>query len=159
MSTTTPMEHAPQASLAGTPATSEPGPGMIRQVWWASLGVFAVAAEQTERLLDILVQKGQELEPSLKEGFKKAGKEISEATGAVGTQLKGLGQKISKTPEKAEGLIGGIEEKVSAALERMGVPKKDEIQSLSRKVDELSAKIDELLAKVSKPKRQPDTGE
>ena len=123
------------------------------------MGVFAVAAEQTERFLDTLVQKGKEFEPSLKEGFKKAGKEISEATGTVGTQLKGLGQKIGKTPAKAEELIGGIEEKVSATLERMGVPKKDEIQSLSRKVEELSAKIEELLAKTSKPKRQPDTGE
>jgi poly(hydroxyalkanoate) granule-associated protein len=127
----------------------------MRQVWWASLGLLAVAAEQTERLVDTLIRKGKELEPSMKEGFKKAGKEISEATGTVGTQLKGLGQKIGKTPGKAESLIGGIEGKVSAALERMGVPSKDEIQSLSRKVDELSAKVEELLAKVGVTTRQP----
>lgn len=150
MSTTT-MENTSQASLAGTQTTSEPGAGTMRQVWWASLGLLAVVGEQTERLLDTLVKKGKEFEPSMKEGFKKAGQEISEATGTVGTQLKGLGQKIGKTSEKAESLIGGIEGKVSAALERMGVPSKDEIQSLSRKVDELSAKVEELLARAGKP--------
>jgi poly(hydroxyalkanoate) granule-associated protein len=150
MSTTTTMENMSQASLAGKQAASEPGPGTMRQVWWASLGLLAVVGEQTGRLTDTLIRKGKELEPAMKEGFKKAGKEISEATGAVGTQLKGLSQKIGKTPEKAGSLIGGIEGKVSAALDRMGVPSKDEIQSLSRKVDELTAKVEELLAKAEK---------
>lgn len=158
MSTTT-MEHTSQASVAGTQTTSEPGAGTIRQVWWASLGLLAVAGEQTERLVDTLVRKGKELEPSMKEGFKKASKGITETTGAVGTQLKGLGQKIGKTPEKAESLIEGIEGKVSAVLQRMGVPSKEEIQSLSRKVDELSAKVEQLLAKAGYPTQQPNSGE
>jgi poly(hydroxyalkanoate) granule-associated protein len=123
------------------------------------LGLLAVAGEQTERLVDTLVKKGKEFEPSITEGLKKAGKEISEATSTVGTQLKGLGQKVSKTSEKAEGLVGGIEEKVSAVLERMGVPSKDEIQSLSRKVDDLSARVEELLAKAGKPAPQTTSGE
>lgn len=158
MSTTT-MEQASQSSLVGAQTTSEPGAGTMRQVWWASLGLLAVAGEQTGRLVDTLVRKGKELEPSVKEGFKKASQEISEATGTVGTQLKGLGQKVGKTTEKAESLMGGIEGKVSAALERMGIPSKNEIQSLSRKVDELSARVEELLAKVGQSAQQPNSGE
>jgi len=129
---TTAMENTSQANPAG--ATSEAGPGAMRQVWWATLGLLAVVDEQTVRLVDTLVQKGKEYEPSVKEGFKKAGKGIRETTEAVGTQLKDLGE--------------GIEEKVSATAKRMGVPSKNEIESLSRKVDELSTRVEELLTRL-----------
>lgn len=127
------MESTSQTGPAG--ATSEASEGPLRQVWWASLGLLAVADEQTGRLMDTLIQKGKEFEPSVKEGARKAGKGISETTDALGTRLKGLRE--------------GIEDKVAAAVKRMGVPSKDEIDSLSQKVDELTTRVEELLAKLA----------
>lgn len=135
----TAMENTSQTGPAG--ATSEASEGPLRQVWWASLGLLAVVDEQTGRLLDTLIQKGKEFEPSVKDGFKKAGKGIRETTEAVGTQLKDLGE--------------GIEEKVSATVKRMGVPSKDEIESLSRKVDELGTRVEELLTRLGQAKGEP----
>lgn len=128
----TAMENTSQAGPAG--ATREASEGPLRQIWWASLGLLAVADEQTGRLMETLIQKGKQVEPSVKEGVRKAGKGIRETTEAVGAQLKDLGE--------------GIEEKVSATVKRMGVPSKNEIESLSRKVDELSTRVEELLMKL-----------
>lgn len=147
----TAMENTSQPNPAA--AASEACAGTMRQVWWASLGLLAVVDEKSGRLVDTLIQKGKEFEPSVKECFKKAGKEISDATEAVGTQIKGLGEKVGKAP--AQNLIGAVEEKISATVKRMGIPSKDEIQSLNRKVDELGTKVEELLAKLGQSTRQP----
>jgi polyhydroxyalkanoate synthesis regulator phasin len=40
-----------------------------------------------------------------------------------------------------------VEDQVNRTLERMGVPSRQEIQDLSRKIDALTAKIDTLAAK------------
>ena len=146
------MGSTPEASLAGTQTVSEPAAGAIRQVWWLSLGLLAVAGEQTGRILDVLIRRGKEFEPSVYQGFKKVGKDISDAAGAVGTQLKGAGQKVGKAPEKAESLV---DRGLSAVVQRMGVPSKDEIRTLNQKVDELSAKIEQLLTKVGVPTPRP----
>lgn len=168
MSTTT-MQPVLAADLSGEQPISEHAAGAVHQAWWALLGLLAVSGEQTGRLLGVLVRRGKEFEPAMYEGFKKAGKGIrgvvgatgtqlkevgkagkgiSDAVGAVGTQLKGVGQKIGKASGKVESIV---DERVSAALERMGIPTKDEIQSLSRKVDELTSKIEELRAGADKP--------
>lgn len=146
------MENAPEVSLTATQTASEPAGGTIRQVWWVSLGLLAVAGEQTGRILDVLVRRGKEFEPSMYQGFKKAGKEISEAVGTFGTQLKRTGQKVGKAPEKAESLV---DQGLSAVSQRMGVPSRDEIRTLNQKVDELTARIEQLLTKVGATTRQP----
>jgi poly(hydroxyalkanoate) granule-associated protein len=146
------MENAPEVSLAATQTASEPAGGAIRQVWWVSLGLLAVAGEQTGRILDVLIRRGKEFEPSMYQGLKKAGKEVSEAVGTFGTHLKRTGQKVGKAPEKAESLV---DQGLSAVSQRMGVPSKDEIRTLNQKVDELSAKVEQLLTKVGVTTPQP----
>jgi len=102
-----------------------------------------------------LVRRRKEVEPSVGEGFEKAGKGVSDAIGSMGTHLKGVGEKFGKAPRKMESFV---DERVSAALERMGVASRADIESLSEKVDELGDKIEELRSEPGTPKRHSKAG-
>ena len=102
-----------------------------------------------------LVRRGKEVEPLVGEGFEKAGKGVSDAVGSMGAHLKGVGEKFGKAPRKMESFV---DERVSAALERMGVASRADIESLSEKVDELGDKIEELRSEPGTPKRHSKAG-
>ncbi len=56
----------------------------LRHVWWAGLGLVAVAGEQSGQVLSALVEKGKQVEPTVLEHSKKAGQDVSEAVGDIG---------------------------------------------------------------------------
>jgi poly(hydroxyalkanoate) granule-associated protein len=51
-----------------------------------------------------------------------------------------------------EEVEGKVDEKVTATLHRMGVPSREEIQKLTKKVEELSKKIEQLASAKASPK-------
>lgn len=101
-----------------------------------------------------LVRKGRKVEPVIGHQFEKVGKGVIDAVGEVGGHFKGVGEKFGKASGKMESFI---DERVSAALNRMGVATKDEIEALSEKVDELGDKIEELRNNLGTPKRRSKT--
>ncbi|HNE01400.1 MAG TPA: phasin family protein [Plasticicumulans sp.] len=75
-----------------------------------------------------LVEEGRKIEPKLKASMQKA--------------WSGLKEKGSKMPSpgfESGKLQGVFEERVSAALARMGIPTRKEIKALNQKVDRLIA--------------------
>ena len=113
----------------------------LRHVWWAGLGLVAVAGEQSGQLLNALVEKGKQVEPTVVEHGKKAGKEVSEAVNDAGEKLKEFAAKIGRGAGAAE---VALDDKVAAALVRIGFPTKAEIDSLSAKIDALSSRLEQM---------------
>ena len=161
MSTTT-KEEGTETGVTETQPSSELVAGAAHQVWWALLGLLALGGEETGEVLGALVRKGKEVEPCMSEEIKKAGRGFRDAVTAIGTQLKGIGQ-VSKGVSDALGAVGTevkevgqkigkasgkvesfLDERISAAVERMGSSTKAEIDSLSQRVEELSSKIEKL---------------
>jgi len=110
-------------------------------VWLAGLGALATTQEEGGKLFKKLVKKGEKLESKSKDEFSH---QVDRAKG----QVQG-------TVEKAKGTVGGalddvantLADQLSAALHRFGVPTRDEIKTLTNRVEALMAKVDELQSK------------
>lgn len=97
------------------------------QIWLAGLGAFSKAQEEGSKLFESLVKEGQEVEART----KKVGEEGVEEVRA----------KTSGTWDKLEQVF---EDRVSRALNQLGVPTRNDIQELAERVEELSKNVKEL---------------
>lgn len=115
-----------------------------RRVWLAGLGALATGQEKGGELFEELVKKGQALESAGKEQVEKA-KET--AVGTV-TGVKAVAESYWDTFEKK------IDERLTGVIHTLGVPTKDEIENLTKKVEDLTKTI-EKLQKQNAPARKP----
>lgn len=92
-----------------------------QKIWLAGLGALAVAEQEGTRVFDRLVERGRDFEERGKERMEEARSRVSEVEDRV-------------------------DEKVAAALRRFGVPSREEIRELTRRVEELNAKIERMTA-------------
>ncbi len=108
-----------------------------KQIWLAGVGALTLAEEEGSRLFKVLVDKGKRNEAMAdfpRETAKMAQK-----------RLEGMWDKIGQ----------GLEERVQSALHRIGVPTRDEIAGLARRVDAMNRALTEKPArKRTAPKRK-----
>jgi poly(hydroxyalkanoate) granule-associated protein len=95
----------------------------MRKVLLASIGAVALAQEEIEEFINKLVERGEIAE---KDGKKLVGEVM---------------ERRKKFQKKTE---GEMNKQVEQILERMDVPTKGDIDSLSKKITALSKKIDNL---------------
>lgn len=95
------------------------------RIWLAGLGAMAVAEEEGTKFFKRLVEKGEEFEGRTKDHFQ----DVRE-----------------RAESRVEKLGDSIDERVARALERLGVPSRVDIETLSERVEELARKVDELKA-------------
>lgn len=131
--------------------------GGFRQVWLAGLGLVAVAAEGIADGFHALVQKGEVVVPPSRQRIKEAGQKVSDkvgelvepATGKLHAAWTGLSGAVHSYSSKGEELM---DDKIAAALQRLGVPTKEEFTSLRDRLDKIAAAIAEI-------KEQPEEAE
>lgn len=97
-----------------------------------------------------------ELKESLNRAWIAGRDVLNQAMAEVRPDLRALGKKglasAKGTVEEARSFAGGtlrkieslVDDKVAAALDRFGVPSRDEIRTLSRRVADLTAKVEKL---------------
>lgn len=123
------------------------------KVWLAGLGALSTVEEQGSKLFQQLVDKGRDLESEGKEQVKKARSraesEVDRATERVKSKVGGV-----------VGDVGDVlEEKLTEVLHRFGVPTRDEIRDLTKRVEELNSKVDRLKTPAAPKKAaKPATG-
>ncbi|HVT16995.1 MAG TPA: phasin family protein [Thermoanaerobaculia bacterium] len=106
------------------------------KIWLAGLGALAAAEEEGTKLFSRLVDRGRDVESRGKVEVDKA---KDKARDRAESAWENVGSKV--------------DEAVTAALHRLGVPTRDEIRTLTQRVEELTAKV-ELL----RPRVTPATG-
>lgn len=103
-------------------------------VWLAGLGALAAAGEEGAKAFNRLVDRGRELENRSKDDFKvqadKAKEQFDKAKGKAEGQWEEWSEKI--------------DEVLTRSLHRLGVPTRDEIRTLTQRVEELTAKVEGL---------------
>lgn len=122
-------------------AGSSPGDRLTRtlsetaqQIWLAGMGAFARAQAEGTKLFDALIKEGLNLEQSAQQAADRAdaARESAEA-------------RFERARERAAGtwdqLERAFEERVRRALGKLGVPDRDEIAGLRRRVDALTAEL------------------
>jgi poly(hydroxyalkanoate) granule-associated protein len=112
------------------------------KVWLAGLGAVAMAEEEGGKLFSSLVDKGEKFEGK---SIKQVGKARDTVSG-MKTVAESYWDTFGRT----------IDEQVTAVIHRIGVPTKDEIETLTKKVEDLTIAVDNLRTKSSaKPKAAP----
>jgi poly(hydroxyalkanoate) granule-associated protein len=102
------------------------------RIWLAGLGALASAGEEGTKMFDRLVDRGRDYETRGREEAKK--------------QFEGA---KSTTDELWNTWSGKLDEAVTNALHRMGVPSREEIRTLTQRVEELNAKVEMLKPRVT----------
>lgn len=118
-----------------------------QQIWLAGLGAFAKAQEEGGKVFEALVKEGVSLQRKTQ---AVAEERIGEMTGKMSAMAEGVGAKAGQQWDKLESIF---EERVSKALNRLGVPSSKDVDALVQRIDELSAQV----AKLSKAPRSAGT--
>ena len=100
-------------------------------IWLAGLGAFAKVGEEGGKLFEKLIKEGEKVEKKAREA---ASSKLEEAQGKVDETRN----KVADTWDKVEQLF---EDRLTRVLGQLGVPNRDELQELSRRVDELQEMI------------------
>lgn len=112
-----------------------------QKIWLAGLGALSVAEEEGSKLFKNLVREGEKYGEAGREtvnrGYAGAKRGLDEATGKA---KKAAGETWSKLEE-------GLDERLAKTLHRIGVPTRDEIAALSRRVEELTGALERMRPK------------
>ncbi|MBU2875118.1 phasin family protein [Marinobacter salexigens] len=108
--------------------------GSARQIWLAGLGAYTKAEEDTGRFFDRLVQEGEQLE--------------NKTRGVVEKQMRSVEDRVEGVRERATGTWDRLEhlfdERVSGALRRLGIHRREDIEALEQRINALEAELSAL---------------
>ena len=118
--------------------------GYARKIWLAGLGAYARVGQEGADYLKELVKAG--------EGIEKRGKKrIDHELDAANSQIDSVKDEISGVKGKVEVQLDKIEKafdtRVASALNRIGIPSKHDVETLSAKLDELTALLEHVARK------------
>jgi poly(hydroxyalkanoate) granule-associated protein len=131
------------AQLSGTVRES------AQQIWLAGLGAFAKAQEEGGKVFETLVKEGTAIQRKTQAAAEE---KISEATNRMATMATDISAKASGQWGKLEDIF---EERVSKALNKLGVPSAKDIDVLVARIDELNRNVAKLSAKGAGTARAP----
>ena len=121
------------------------------KVWLAGLGALAVAGEEGKTLFRTLVERGEEFEEKNRSKVDKMKGKVADAKTNAGILIAQLGS--------------AFDEQVTGALHRLGVPTRNEISHLTKRVEDLTKSIEKMkpkaapAAKAKKPAPKPSPAE
>jgi poly(hydroxyalkanoate) granule-associated protein len=104
-----------------------------QQIWLAGLGAVAMATSQGSQLFSQMVEEGRKVE--------KTG---AAAAGVVKDSAKEAAGSAEQVWQRFQGMVDA---QVTTVLHRIGVPTREEIARLTKKVEDLTASIESLKAK------------
>ncbi|HEF4760430.1 TPA: phasin family protein [Pseudomonas putida] len=115
-----------------------------RKIWLAGLGAYAKVGQEGSEYFQELIKAGQAVETKGKKAvaakLEAANAEIDEAKNEVST-FKGRVEVQLDKVEKA------FDSRVASALNRIGIPSKHDVETLSVKLDELTALLERVARK------------
>lgn len=123
------------ADSAGLKNTAKAIMEQAEQIWLAGLGAFAKAQEQSGRLYESLVKEGAALEKATR---KLTGVKVDEVRGMVESTVTQVKERASDTWDRLEGVF---ENRVSRALGQLGIPGREELEQLAKRVDDLAKAV------------------
>jgi len=112
--------------------------GQAREIWLAGLGALERLEEEGDKVFQNLVERGKAYET-------KRRQQIEEATDNLREQQESFARDVSERLDDATKSVEKVvSDTLSGTLGRIGVPTRDEVRGLSRRVGQLSEKLDAL---------------
>jgi len=111
-------------------------------IWLAGLGAFSKAQEQGGKVFETLIKEGQALEKATRD---LTGDRVDTARDAVENARDAVESTVSQVRDRAsdtwDRLEKVFEDRVSKALNRLGVPGPTDLAELAKRVEELSKAV------------------
>lgn len=106
----------------------------LHRIWLAGLGALSRAEEEGGKVFKNLVERGEEYEKKSRTGLENVMSKVEAKAGAAR-------EKAETTWNKVEGKVDDL---VTAALRRTGIPSREEIATLTQRVEELTRVVEQL---------------
>ncbi|SDG61020.1 poly(hydroxyalkanoate) granule-associated protein [Pseudomonas benzenivorans] len=114
-----------------------------RKIWLAGLGAYAKAGQEGAGYFKELVKAGEGVET---QGKKLVSEQVEAANSQIDSVKTSVNNNVNSVKGKVEVQLDKIEKafdtRVAAALNRIGIPSKQDVEGLSAKLDELSALLE-----------------
>ncbi|CAI8909285.1 Poly(3-hydroxyalkanoate) granule-associated protein PhaI [Pseudomonas sp. IT-P12] len=115
-----------------------------RKIWLAGLGAYTKVGQEGSEYFQELIREGQTVE-------KKGKKLVAEKLEAANTEIDEAKSEVSTFKGKVEVQLDKVEKafdsRVASALNRIGIPSKHDVETLSVKLDELTALLERVARK------------
>lgn len=115
-----------------------------RKIWLAGLGAYAKVGQEGSEYFQELIKEGQAVE-------KKGKKVVAEKLEAANAEIDEAKSEVSTFKGKVEVQLDKVEKafdsRVASALNRIGIPSKHDVETLSAKLDELTALLERVARK------------
>ncbi|WP_341960499.1 phasin family protein [Pseudomonas sp. RC10] len=119
-----------------------------RKIWLAGLGAYVKAGQEGAEYVKELIKTGEQTE-------KKAKKVIDEKIEAANSEIDSAKDEVTGEITKAKGRVevqldkieSAFDRRVASALNRIGIPSKHDVETLSAKLDELTALLERVARK------------
>jgi poly(hydroxyalkanoate) granule-associated protein len=132
-------KSAPKYNAAEVQARAEHMARSLResaqQIWMAGVGAFTRAQGEGSKLFEALVKEGMNIEQHTR---KLAGGRVDAVRDAVEDRVGVVRERASDTWDRLEKVF---EERVQRALNRLGVPGREDLADLSSRVDSLTGEL------------------
>lgn len=113
------------------------------KIWLAGLGALATAEQEGSKLFKTLVEQGERFEAEGKQKLKEAKKDAEAASVRAKRVADETADRARRAAEGAWEQIGGaFDDKLAKTLHRIGVPTREEINALSRRIEELTRAVE-----------------
>ena len=137
--------HSPAAELqAKAEQVSRSLVESAQQIWMAGVGAFTRAQGEGSKMFEALVKEGMNIEKTTRQ---LATGRVDAVRDAVEGRVGVVRERTIDTWDKLEKVF---EDRVQRALNRLGIPGRDEINALSARVDTLTAALKKGAAPVTK---------
>ena len=115
-----------------------------RKIWLAGLGAYTKVGQEGSEYFQELVAAGQTVE-------KKGKKAVTEKLEAANAEIDEAKSEVSSFKGRVEVQLDKVEKafdsRVASALNRIGIPSKHDVETLSAKLDELTALLERVARK------------
>ncbi|MGF6205977.1 phasin family protein [Pseudomonas frederiksbergensis] len=115
-----------------------------RKIWLAGLGAYTKVGIEGSEYFQELIKAGQTVE-------KKGKKVVAEKLEAANAEIDEAKTEVSTFKGKVEVQLDKVEKafdsRVASALNRIGIPSKHDVETLSAKLDELTALLERVARK------------
>ncbi|KTB96251.1 phasin family protein [Pseudomonas syringae] len=115
-----------------------------RKIWLAGLGAYSRVNEEGTQYVKALIRTGEQTE-------KEVLKTVDETRVTANSEIESIKGEVSGVKGRVDAQLGRIEgafdRRVAKALNRIGIPSKHDVDTLSAKLDELTALLERVVPK------------
>lgn len=119
-------------------AKSDEARSYVRRIWLAGLGAYAKVGKEGVSYIQELIKTGEQTE---KHGKQLIDREVAAANSQIDSAKTELSVVKGKVDTGLDRIESAFDARVASALNRIGIPSRQDVQTLSAKLDRLTALV------------------